>query len=59
MSQYDKTIHKMINFDDVIRENIKEHNGKWLQIADHLYRISITGGSVSGKTNSLFNLINQ
>ena len=26
---------------------------------DHLYRILIIGASVSGKTNSLFNLINQ
>ena len=43
----------------MLRKNIKEHNGQWLQIPDHLYRISITGGSVSGKTNSLFNLINQ
>ena len=23
MIQYDKTIHKMINFDDIIKENIK------------------------------------
>ena len=25
----------MINFDDVVRENIKEHNPNWLQIPDH------------------------
>ena len=47
----------MINFDDVTKENIKEHNSNWLQIPDHLYRILIIQGS--GKTNSLFNLINQ
>ena len=46
----------MINFDDVTKENIKEH---WQQIFDHSYRILIIGGSGSRKTNSLFNLVNQ
>ena len=54
-----KTIQKMINFDDVIKEETKEHNPNCAQIPDHPYRILITGGSRSGKTNSLFNLINQ
>ena len=49
----------MINFDDVTKENIKEHNPNWPQIPDHPYRILIIGGSGSGKTNSLFNLINE
>ena len=49
----------MINFDDVLKENIKEHDPNWPQISDHPYRILIIGGSGSGKTNSLFNLINQ
>ena len=49
----------MINFDDVIKENIKEHNPNWAQISDHPYGTLIIGGSGSGKTNSLFNLINQ
>ena len=49
----------MINFHDVTKENIKEHNPNWPQIPNHLYRILITGESGSGKTNSLFNLINQ
>ena len=48
----------MINCDDVINENIKEYNPNWPQIPDHPYRILIIGGSGSGKTNSLFNLIN-
>ena len=48
----------MINCDDVINENIKEYNPNWPQILDHPYRILIIGGSGSGKTNSLFNLIN-
>ena len=49
----------MINFDDVTKENIKEHNSDWPQIPDHLYRILIIGVSGSRKTNSLFNLISQ
>ena len=52
-------IQKLINFDDVIKEKIKEHNPNWQQIPDHPYRILIMGGSRSGKTNSLFNLINE
>ena len=49
----------MINFDDVIKGNTKENNLNWPQILDHPYRILINGGSESGKTNSLFNLINE
>ena len=49
----------MINFDDVIKENIKEHNPSWQEIPDHSYRILIFWGSGSGKTISLFNLISQ
>ena len=48
----------MINFDDVTRESIKEHNPNWPQSPDHPYRILIIRGSRSGKTNSLFNLVN-
>ena len=49
----------MINFDDVTKEKMKEHNPNWPQIPDHLYRILLIGGSGSGKTNSSFNLVNQ
>ena len=49
----------MINFDDYTIENIIEHNSKWPYIPDHPYRILIIGGSVSGKTNALLNLINN
>ena len=49
----------MINFDDYNNENIIEHNSKWLYVPDHPYRILIVGGSGSGKTNVLLNLINN
>ena len=49
----------MINFDDVTKENIKEHNPNWPNIKHAKYRILIIGGSGLGKTNSLFNLINE
>ena len=31
----------MINFDDVTKENIKEHSPNWPQIPEHPYRILI------------------
>ena len=49
----------MINFDDYTNENIVEHNLKWSYIPDHPYKILIIGGSGSGKTNALLNLINN
>ena len=42
-----------------MKENIKEYNRNWLQTPDHPYRLLIIGSSISGKINSLFNLINQ
>ena len=49
----------MINFDDYANANKTEHNLKWPYIPDHPYRILIIGGSGSGKTNALLNLINK
>ena len=46
----------MNKFDDIIKENIKEHNPNWPHIPDHPYRILINGVTGSGKTNSLFHL---
>ena len=47
----------MINFDDYVNENKTKHNKNWPYIPDHPYRILIIGGSESGKTNVLLNLI--
>ena len=47
----------MINFDDYVNENKTKHNKNWPYIPDHPYRILIIGGSGSGKTNLLLNLI--
>ena len=54
----------MINFDDYANENktmqeLRSHNLKWPYIPDHPNRILIIGGSGSGKTNALLNLINN
>ena len=49
----------MINFDDYTSENETESNSRWLYIPDHTYRILIIGGSGSGKTNAVLNLINN
>ena len=49
----------MINFDEYGNENKGKHNPNWPYIPDHPYRILIIGGSGSGKTNVLLNLINN
>ena len=40
----------MINFDDVMKEETKEHNPNWPK-NHHPCRIFIIGGCGSGKTN--------
>ena len=44
----------MKNYDQSVEIN---HNPDWPYIPDHSYRILIVGGSGSGKTNFLLNLI--
>ena len=46
----------MINYDYIIKEIIKQYNANQPQIHDYLYRISMTGGSGSGKGYTLINL---
>ena len=44
-------MRKMVDFDGVTKENIKEHNRNWRGIPDYPSRILILGDSGSGKTN--------
>ena len=49
----------MINLDSIVNDKNEKHNEKWPYIPDHPYGILIIGGSGSGKTNALLNLINK
>ena len=49
----------MIKFDDVVKKNIKQLNPNLSQIPDNSCRTLIIGRYEFGKSNSLFNLINQ
>ena len=49
----------MINFDNYTNENKTQHNSNRPYIPDHPYRNLIIGGSGSGKTNILLNLIEK
>ena len=51
--------YKMINLDSATNKNNKKHYEKRPFIPDHPYRIIKIGGSGSGKTNALINLINK
>ena len=49
----------MIKSEYYTNENKTKHYPKWPYIPDHPYRILIIGGSGSGKTSALLNLINN
>ena len=49
----------MININNYVNESKIEHSEKSAYLHDHPYRIIIIGGSGSGKTNALINLINE
>ena len=49
----------MISLDDYTNENKTQYNLKWPYTPDHPYRILMIGGTGSGKTNALLNLINN
>ena len=46
----------MKNYDKSVKIN---HNPNWPYVPDHPYRILVIGGSGSGKTNVLLNLITK
>ena len=41
----------MINFDNLIKENINENNSNWPKISNHPYTVLLIDGSASRKTN--------
>ena len=47
----------MINFDEYTNTKKVEHNSEWPYLPDHPHRILIMGGSGSGKTNALMNML--
>ena len=49
--------YKINDLDRITNENNKEHGEKWPFIPNHPYRILIIGGSGSGKTKALLNLV--
>ena len=49
----------MINFDCITKKDIKPHNSNWPKIPEHPYRILTIGGTGSGRTSELLNLIKQ
>ena len=52
-------MQKKITFDDVTKENIKDHNPNSPKIPNHPCKILIVQRSVSEEKNSLFYLISQ
>ena len=49
----------MFNLDDIINENNENNNKNLPYIPDHQYRMLIIGGSGSGKTDVLLNLMKE
>ena len=49
----------MINYGDITKENIKNHNLNWPENFGHSYRVLIFEGSWTGKRNILHNLLKQ
>ena len=52
-------IKKIFCLDNITNKNSVKHYLKWSYITDHSYRMLITGGSGSRKTNVLLDLIKE
>ena len=52
-------IQKIFCLDNITNGNRVRHYLKWPYITDHSYRMLITGGSGSRKTNALLDLIKE
>ena len=48
-----------IKYNNIIKRYKNDQIPNWSLISDHLYRILIVGGSESGETYTLLNLINH
>ena len=49
----------MFDLDVFVNENNEKHNSKWPCIPHNPYRMLIIGGSGSGKSNDLLNLVRE
>ena len=49
----------MVNYNDVTKVKIKEHNPNLPWTLGHLHRILIVGSSGFGKANTLLNLVKK
>ena len=49
----------MFNFCYITKKDRKEYNPNWQEISDHPYRVLTIGGSGSGISNALLNLISH
>ena len=49
----------MVNLDSIVNDKNEKRNENWPYIPNHQYIILRTGGSGSGKTNTLLNIINE
>ena len=49
----------MVDYGNVTKGNINNHNLNWPQIVDHSQRILVIGDTESRKINALLNMIKQ
>ena len=59
MYEYNRSLQKIINYDNGIEEKFKKHNPNWPSIPDYPCIILLIGSSESRKTNTLLNKIKR